>query len=44
MAKICPETNDVVLYLDCLECETKGCKKQIVQVEQSEKINDNHDA
>lgn len=25
MAKICPETNDYVLYLDCQECETKSC-------------------
>lgn len=27
MAKICPITNDKVLYLDCLECEEKICKK-----------------
>ena len=26
MAKICPITNDKVLYLDCLECEEKICK------------------
>lgn len=25
MAKICPETNDYVLYLDCQECDTKSC-------------------
>ena len=24
MAKICPQTNDVVLYLECLECPDKG--------------------
>ncbi len=24
MAKICPETNEKVLYLDCLDCENKG--------------------
>ena len=28
MSKICPETNETVLYLDCLECETKSCRKQ----------------
>ncbi len=28
MSKICPMTNDVVLYLDCLECEEKVCKKE----------------
>lgn len=27
MAKICPETNEPVLYLNCIECETKVCKK-----------------
>lgn len=25
MAKLCPETNSYVLYLDCLECDTKTC-------------------
>ncbi len=28
MAKICPETNDIVLYLTCLECEDKVCLRQ----------------
>lgn len=42
MAKICPITNDKVLYLDCLECEEKICKKhtggnKIVKKEQKEK-------
>jgi len=27
MAKICPITNKSVLYLDCLECEEKICRK-----------------
>lgn len=27
MAHICPETNDTVLYLDCLDCDTKSCRK-----------------
>lgn len=27
MAKICPVTNDKVLYLDCLECDDKICLK-----------------
>lgn len=26
MAKFCPITNDLALYLDCLECETRECK------------------
>lgn len=25
--KTCPETQEPVLYLDCLECETKSCQK-----------------
>lgn len=29
MAKICPETNEKVLYLECLECEKrKECKSK----------------
>ena len=27
MARICPETGDVVLYLTCLECDDKVCEK-----------------
>ena len=27
MARICPETGDVVLYLTCLECDDKMCEK-----------------
>lgn len=27
MAKICPVTNDKVLYLDCVECEDRECEK-----------------
>ena len=37
MAKRCPETGDVVLYLDCLECETKTCLKgQKIQSKEKE--------
>ncbi len=25
--KTCPETQEPVLYLECLECETKSCQK-----------------
>lgn len=32
MAKICPITGDPVLYLDCLECEEKLCKKRRKQM------------
>lgn len=28
MSKICPINNSIVLYLDCLECDDKICKKQ----------------
>lgn len=27
MAKICPETNEPVLYIECLECEEKTCRR-----------------
>ena len=27
MSKICPETKEIVLYTECLECEEKTCKK-----------------
>ena len=27
MAKYCPIINDKVLYLECLECENKVCKR-----------------
>ncbi len=27
MAKICPVTDEPVLYLECLECDDKVCKK-----------------
>lgn len=27
MAKWCPEVDDYVLYIECLECETKTCEK-----------------
>ncbi len=32
MAKICPVTGSSVLYLDCLECEEKLCKKRRKQM------------
>lgn len=28
MAKVCPITNAYVLYLDCLECDDKVCRKE----------------
>lgn len=27
MSRICPETKEIVLYTECLECEEKTCKK-----------------
>lgn len=32
MSKFCPEINEMVVYLDCLECDTKICKKSEAQV------------
>ena len=26
MSRICPITNDIVLYLECLECDEKKCQ------------------
>ena len=31
MAKICPISNEKVLYLDCLECDEKICKRDYVK-------------
>lgn len=36
MAKICPETNDYVLYLDCQECDTKSCMQNNCTVKSSQ--------
>ena len=36
MAKICPVTCSSVLYLDCLECEEKLCKKRRKQMKKNE--------
>ena len=41
MAKICPFTNDVVLYLDCKECDDiKECRK-LSNMEESTSSNKN---
>ena len=31
MSKICPITDSKILYLDCIECEEKICKKAIIE-------------
>lgn len=31
MAKFCPVQNRKVLYLECLECEEKECRKEKVK-------------
>lgn len=36
MAKICPETNEYVLYLDCQECESRQCMNIGEKQEQNE--------
>ena len=28
MSKRCPESGEIVVYLDCQECETKSCKNE----------------
>ena len=35
MARKCPETGDIVLYLTCLECETKTCKKKTRETQEN---------
>lgn len=37
MSKICPETGEKVIYLTCLECETKSCKNTCRKEESDEK-------
>ena len=39
MAKLCPITSSSVLYLDCLECEEKVCKKINLEEEKQDKEN-----
>ncbi len=34
MAKICPQTGEKVLYLDCLDCDEKTCKEGRAQNEE----------
>lgn len=50
MSKLCPLTNDIVLYLDCMECEEKTLcksgflskkKSAITDVNESQKNDDN---
>ena len=36
MAKICPISNEKVLYLDCLECDEKICKRDYVKKNKDE--------
>lgn len=37
MAKICPETQDVVLYLECNECENYRTCKPLSQTQKASK-------
>ena len=37
MSKICPETGEKVIYLTCLECDTKSCKNTCRKEESDEK-------
>lgn len=41
MSKICPHTNSIVLYLECLECDDKICRTS--QRNSYEHKNDNKD-
>ena len=45
MSKICPDTGEKVIYLECLECDTKSCEKMTATYKHNrnnrEKKNDN---
>ncbi len=42
MAKICPQTGEKVLYLDCLECEDrKDCDKGLNRKDKNDMIDKN---
>lgn len=41
MSKICPETNEKVLYLTCLECESKDKCRSIIKSRSAISGNDN---
>lgn len=40
MAKICPVIKEKVLYVDCLECKEKECKKAEIKKEEGTVLND----
>lgn len=44
MARMCPETKNYVLYLDCLECEDKICtkKRETKNEKMTEKVEKNN--
>lgn len=37
MSKICPETGEKVIYLTCLDCDTKSCKNTCGKEDPDEK-------
>lgn len=42
MARFCPETGEWVVYLVCMECETKECKKRKSASGDTEKDKENN--
>ena len=42
MAKFCPVQNRKVLYLECLECEQKECRKE--KIYEKRNLRDNDDS
>lgn len=40
MSKRCPESGEIVLYLDCQECETKSCEhdEKCIKEEENGKV------
>lgn len=42
MAKYCPATNNMVVYLECLDCETRECRNsERKNEERKEKTSEN---
>ena len=39
MSKICPETGEKVIYLTCLDCDTKSCQGGPCRKEESDEKN-----
>lgn len=43
MAKICPDTGDKVLYLDCIDCDDRVCQQPLETGQKAEEKNESID-